>query len=97
MRTSVVLALSLMSVGASAADIGAGQQKSAMCAACHGVKGVSASPVFPNLAGQQSLYLEKQLKAFRDGERNDPTMSSIAKILSDKDIANLAAYFSSLQ
>lgn len=41
-------------------------------------------------------YLAKQLKAFRDGTRQDPMMAPMAKPLSDDDIANLAAYFNSL-
>ncbi|MCA1804068.1 MAG: hypothetical protein LC646_01580 [Xanthomonadaceae bacterium] len=46
--------------------------------------------------GQHAPYLAKQMKAFRDGTRSDPMMSPMAKPLSDQDIENLAAYFSSL-
>lgn len=84
------------SVSMAAGDAAAGKAKAAVCAGCHGAKGVSATPMFPNLAGQKAAYLEKQLKAFRSGTRKDPTMSGMAKPLSDADIANLAAYFSSL-
>lgn len=84
------------SVSMAAGDAAAGKAKAAVCAGCHGAKGVSAAPMFPNLAGQKAAYLEKQLKAFRSGTRKDPTMSGMAKPLSDADIANLAAYFSSL-
>jgi cytochrome c553 len=52
--------------------------------------------MWPNLAGQKEGYLVKQLKAFRDGVRTDPMMSPMAKPLTDDDIENLAAYFSSL-
>ncbi len=79
-----------------AGDAAAGKAKAASCAGCHGAAGVSSNPMWPNLAGQQSGYLVKQMKAFRDGTRNDPMMSPMAKPLSDADIDNIAAYYSSL-
>jgi cytochrome c553 len=79
-----------------AGDAAAGKTKSASCAGCHGANGISNNPMWPNLAGQQAGYLAKQLKAFRDDVRSDPMMSPMAKPLSDADIDNLAAYFSSL-
>lgn len=63
------------------------------CVACHGADGIGKAPQYPNLAGQKAAYLEKQLKAFRSGERKDSNMNALAKPLSDQDIANLAAYF----
>jgi len=48
------------------------------------------------LAGQKAAYLEKQMKAFRDGSRKDPSMEGQSKTLTDVDIANLAAYYASL-
>ena len=92
---------SLLMISANAAmaagDAEAGKAKSATCAGCHGAAGVSANPLWPNLAGQKDAYLVKQMKAFRDGTRSDPMMSPMAKPLSDADIDNLAAYFSSLK
>lgn len=88
--------MSVLSCATLAADIDAGKAKSATCAACHGAAGISAAPMYPNLAGQKAQYLEKQLKAFRDGARKDPIMSAMAMPLSDEEINNLAAYFSSL-
>ncbi|HHJ13054.1 MAG TPA: c-type cytochrome [Gammaproteobacteria bacterium] len=79
-----------------AGDAAAGKAKAAACAACHGADGKSSNPQWPNLAGQKEAYLVKQLKAFRDGTRKDPTMNGMAKPLSDADIDNLAAYYSSL-
>lgn len=79
-----------------AGDAAAGKAKSATCAGCHGAAGVSANPLWPNLAGQKDAYIMKQLKAFRDGTRSDPMMSPMAKPLTDDDIANLAAYYSTL-
>jgi cytochrome c553 len=78
-----------------AGDAAAGQARAALCAACHGATGTSPNELWPNLAGQKEGYLIKQMKAFRDGERNDPMMSPMAKPLSDADIENLAAFFAS--
>lgn len=79
------------------ADIAAGKSKSAMCAACHGYAGISEIPMYPNLAGQKEAYLVKQLKGFKSGKRQDAVMAPMAKILSDADIKNLAAYYASLK
>lgn len=75
----------------------AGRAKSAVCASCHGASGMSSTDTFPNLAGQGYSYLVKQLTAFHDGTRKDPVMEPMAKPLSATDIADLAAYYSSLQ
>ena len=66
------------------------------CIACHGPKGVSASPEWPNLAGQHAGYLEIQIRAFRDGQRENPAMAPFVNKLSDQDITELAAYYASL-
>ena len=79
-----------------AGDAAAGKSKSAVCAACHGAAGISPNDIWPNLAGQKQGYLIKQIKAFKDGSRNDPMMSPMASPLSDEDIDNLAAYFGGL-
>lgn len=73
----------------------AGQAKSATCVACHGVDGNSVNPEWPSLAGQHVAYLDRHLKAFRSGERQNVLMSPMAAALSDQDIADLAAFFSS--
>jgi cytochrome c553 len=91
------LLLVTANVSMAAGDAAAGKAKSATCAGCHGAAGVSANPLWPNLAGQKDAYLVKQMKAFRDGKRSDPMMSPMAKPLSDADIDNLAAYYSSLK
>ncbi len=88
----VIMPLSSYAAG----DIAAGKLKSAPCAACHGAEGISATDIWPNLAGQKAGYLIKQMKGFRDGGRKDPVMSPLASPLSDDDIADLAAYFNSL-
>jgi cytochrome c553 len=98
MKNLMLLALaSLFAIPVLAADIDAGKAKSGMCMACHGAAGISAIPMYPNLAGQKEMYLTKQLKDFKSGNRPDPTMKGMSMSLSDSDIANLAAYYSSLK
>ena len=67
------------------------------CSTCHGGRGISVSPTFPNLAGQQAPYLEAQLKAFRDRSRGDPHaqafMWGMAAQLTDDTIKHIADYF----
>jgi cytochrome c553 len=100
MTAKLVATLSLVAVlGCSApafaaGSVEAGQAKSATCMACHGVDGNSPSPEWPSIAGQHAPYLERQLKAFKSGERTNDLMSPMAMILSDEDMADLAAYFS---
>lgn len=94
-KLAVILAL-CAAMPAMAGDIAAGKAKSATCTACHGANGISQIPMYPNLAGQKEQYLVLQMKAFRDGERNNMVMSPMAKPLSDDDIANLAAFYASL-
>ncbi len=96
----MVSALSVLPMGEVLAggDIEAGKSKAnAACFFCHGQKGVSSSPSFPNLAGQKEVYLIKQLKDFKTGARKDAAMGNTAKTLTDADIANLAAYYASLK
>lgn len=83
--------------GALAADPAAGKQKAGMCAVCHGVDGIAKQPDAANLAGETVLYLTRQLEAFRSGERQHEQMSIIAQGLSDEDIADLSAWYSSLK
>ena len=86
----------LLSVSAGAAgDAAAGKSKSAVCGACHGPDGNSSNPMWPNLAGQHAAYLVKQLKDFKSGARKDPVMAPMASPLSDQDMENLAAYYTS--
>ena len=100
MSAKLVAALSLVAaLGCSlpafaAGSVEAGQAKSATCGACHGMDGNSLSPEWPNLAGQHAAYIESQLKAFKAGERKNDLMAPMAMILSDEDMADLAAFFS---
>lgn len=79
-----------------AGDVAAGQAKAAVCAGCHGEDGISFSPEIPNLAGQKAPYLEKAVQDYKSGMRKNPMMSSIVANVSDADVADIAAYFSSL-
>jgi len=79
-----------------AADPAAGKAKSGPCTTCHGKSGIGTSPIFPNLAGQKSMYLVQQLQAFRKGTRQSQVMNIVVKTLSDQDIENLAAYYEGL-
>jgi len=78
-----------------AGDAAAGKAASAACAGCHMADGNSVNPDWPKLAGQGVPYLTKQLHDFKDGDRKNATMAPMAMGLSDQDINNLAAYFSS--
>lgn len=83
---------------ACAADIAAGKQKAQqVCAVCHGPLGIATAPETPNLAGEPAGYIARQLNAFKSGARKHEVMAVIAKPLSDEDIANLGAWFSSLK
>lgn len=68
-----------------------------MCIVCHGQYGFSNAPNAPHLASQPEMYLQAQLRAFRDGTRKHQVMSVIAKGLSDDDIDALAAWFASIE
>jgi cytochrome c553 len=80
-----------------AADAAAGRSKAQACVVCHGPLGLSIQPDAPNLAGQPAVFLSNQLRAYRSGERRHEVMSIMAKPLSDDDIDNLAAWFSSVR
>ena len=79
-----------------AGDAAAGQGKAAVCAACHGADGKAIQASYPNIAGQHATYIAKQLTDYRDGNRVNALMSGQATNLSDQDILDLAAYFSSM-
>ena len=76
-------------------DAAAGQAKTAVCGACHGPDGNSMAPNFPKLAGQGDKYLLKQLHEIKDGKRTVLEMTGLLTNLSDQDLADIAAYYSS--
>lgn len=83
-----------------AGDAAAGKAKTVVCASCHGAEGIAVAPMYPNLAGQNEAYIASSLHAFRDKTRNGgmaALMQMQAANLTDADIDDLAAYFSSLK
>ncbi len=75
---------------------GGGDTALEVCAACHGSNGISVAANIPNLAGQRAKYLEKQLQAFRAGERANAIMNAVAEQLDDTTITAIAAFFAGL-
>ncbi len=73
----------------------AGKKKAENCASCHGKKGKSKSPGFPNLIGQYENYLIHTLQQYRNGKRTNAMMTGMAAALSDEDIENIAAFYAS--
>lgn len=74
----------------------AAPKKADTCLACHGREGVSPTPYWPHLAGQNTQYLIKQLKDYRSRERKDSIMAEMADPLTDDDIEVIAQYMSTL-
>ncbi len=100
MKTAYI-ALAILGLGlanlAQAGDVAAGKEKSSKCVACHGADGIGTTNLNPNLAGQKEAYLVKATRAYRDGTRKDPMMGMLLKNMSDADIDDLSAYYSSLK
>jgi len=81
-----------------AADAAAGKKLAAQrCVICHGLDGIAKMPVAPHLAGENEIYLQTQLKAFRTGKRESDMMSVVAKGLTDQQIVDLAAWYASIK
>jgi len=91
----LIIGLGWMSFAHAAGDAESGQSKAAVCSGCHGADGNSMIPSFPKLAGQGEVYLLNQLKDIRDDVRNVPQMTGVLTGLSDQDLADIAAYYSS--
>lgn len=71
-----------------------GKNTRAKCLSCHGINGVTVTSVWPNLAGQKAGYTAAQLRAYKDGSRVNPVMQVIASELRDKEIQDVAEYYS---
>ncbi len=87
--------IGLSPVAFAGGDVEKGKELSATCAACHGADGNSSIPTNPKLAGQYESYLVRALSDYKSGARNNAIMAGFAAALSDQDIRDLAAYFSS--
>ena len=94
---AIALFTLLVAQTAFAGDAVEGKKKSMQCMACHGMKGISMIGIYPNLAGQKEQYLVKQINDFRAGVRSDASMQPMVAGLTDSDVDNLAAYYSSLK
>lgn len=93
-KMAFVLALSTSCTLYAAGDYQAGQEKSTLCAACHGPAGVSTMPEWPNLAGQHPPYTIKQLHDYQEGKhRQAGVMGPIVAQLTEQDISDLATYY----
>ena len=91
----VSLTTGFSTTAVAAGDAEAGKIKSANCVACHGAEGISNNPSQPHLAGQVPGYIAKQLAAFKSGERENGIMLGFAAGLSEEDMADLDAFYSS--
>lgn len=78
-------------------DPAAGQVKSALCATCHGAEGNSEISINPKLAGQNFNYIVKQLNDYKSGNRVNATMAAMVAALTDQDILDISAWYSSQQ
>ena len=88
----------LLAQNVNAAVIYAGQERAAaVCSQCHGIKKPSADAPFPPLAGRDFAYLKLALEQYRDKTRKSDIMNALAGSLTDNDISNVAAYYSSLK
>ena len=97
MNRFLILALACFGAQAFAAgDADSGKLKSEACAACHGPDGNSPTgPDFPRLAGQHYDYLLKALRDYKSGARKNAIMGAQVGALNPRDMADLAAYYSS--
>lgn len=73
----------------------AGKLKSELCQGCHGEDGIGLEPQIPNLAGQYGKYIVKQIHDYQTGARKHQIMSAMAKTVSDGELVDIAAYFTS--
>lgn len=94
----LAVAASSLPVWAAAGDTAAGKTKFVLCAGCHGPTGAgNAALKYPRLAGLEESYIRQQLRAYKAGQRDNPSMRAMTAGLSDADMDNLAAYIATLQ
>jgi cytochrome c553 len=102
MKTSLALLVLAAFAGTAAAAEVVGNPKAApskieQCIGCHGIPNYKTAfpEVYqvPMIGGQSAKYIEAALKAYRKGDRNHPQMTPMAKVMSDQDIADVAAYY----
>lgn len=96
MKISVAATALFAAIGAQAGDAAAGKSKAMKCISCHGLKGISSNPQYPNIAGQKEAFLVSQMEAFKNGSRPVAAKSALFGGLSSGDFADLAAHISTL-
>lgn len=100
LKNAIVSSAALLAVSFSSLLLGAEPSKRALeiiesrCMLCHGPEGERGSRTYPRLAAQNAAYLEKQLRDFREGRRSSEAMTGLTRDLSDRDISELAEFFS---
>lgn len=93
-KIAFLLAIVYTFASFAAGNYQAGQEKSAVCVACHGPTGISTNPAWPSLAGQHATYLVKQLRDFKQAKsRNAPVMTPMVTNLSEQDMDDLAIFY----
>jgi cytochrome c553 len=98
MNKIIIAVLACAAFSAYANDVAEGRAKAEVaCALCHGPTGQATLPNAPNLAGQQAIYLNEQLRNYRSGKRQNEVMNMIAKPLTDAEISHLAAWYSAVK
>ena len=93
---TIVLAVLLSSAASFAGDIEAGKAKAVTCLTCHGIGNKVQGVGTPIISGQYEDYLIQAMKSYRSGSRDNPVMNSFSNSLSDKDIEDIAAFYSSM-
>ena len=96
LKLSTLASLLLAMSAAQAGDAAAGKTKGMKCISCHGLKGVSSNPLYPNIAGQREAFLVSQMEAFKNGSRPVAAKSALFGGLNTVDFGDLAAHFTSL-
>jgi cytochrome c553 len=93
LKNLIILTSIFLFVGAGNPD--KGQDKVAVCSACHGSDGNSVVGLWPSLAGQNEKYLTKQLRLVKSGDRVIASMTGLLDNLEDSDLEDIAAYYAS--
>lgn len=89
-------AIALPGLALAAGDAAEGRKLARQCSTCHGIDGLAKVPIAPHIAGENFTYLQTQLRNYRSGRREHEIMSVVAQTLSDEDINDLAAWYSSI-
>jgi cytochrome c553 len=95
-RLAAALLIALPGAALANGDPAAGRKLAGQCQTCHGIDGLAKVPIAPHIAGENFTYLQTQLRNFRSGKREHEIMTVVAQTLDDKDIDDLAAWYSSI-